>query len=652
MDSFTVLEEKGGGEMFRRIILVLMVVYTLYHVVFALDVLPMLGSGLLSVTQHLGIHLAGILFFTFLLVPAKKSIPKGKPQWYDILLAFAALVPTIHYAIWGEERMLFYSGLSLPRDAVMSWLTILLCIEATRRAVSPIFATLVGIFAIYPMIAAYTPSIFHSSSVSFMREGEFLYIATDGMFGVPVWTSATLLFVFILFSQAMIKIGMGEFINNFATSLFGQVRGGPAKVEVVSSALFGMVSGSAVANVVATGSFTIPMMKSLGYKPHIAAAIEACSSTGGQYMPPVMGSAIFVMCAWINVPYREVIVIAAIPALLYFWAIFIMVDLEAAKTGLMGLPRDRLPSFTKTIKQGWWYSIPISAFIYALTIVKFSAQKSGLYSIFCALFLSLLRRDTRPTLKALVEVCEETIQTMTMIGTACLAAGIMIGCVSLTGFAVRLSEGIVLLSGNNLYLLLLLGAASSMILGMGLPSIPCYIFLALMLAPALVKCGVPTIAAHLFLFYYGVVSFITPPVAMAAYAAAGIAGCSPMKTGYTCMRLGMGAYIIPFAFCTMPAVLLIGSPAEIALAIISLTMGISAIAVGFEGYLFSAISWLERIPLFAAGVMLIADIWMIKLIGLIIIIMFVMVQLVRWRNNRRGLPVTSSLERGFGGKVI
>lgn len=620
--------------MFRKIISVLAVAYTLYHFVFTLDILPMLGSGLLSITQHLGIHLAGVLFFTFLLTRAKKGMRKDKPPWYDILLAFLALVPTIHYAIWGEERMLFYSGLSLPRDAVMAWLTVLLCIEATRRAVSPIFAALVGIFAIYPMTAAYTPWIFHSSSVSFMREGEFLYIASDGMFGVPVWTSATLLLVFILFGQAMIKLGMGEFLINLATSLLGQVRGGPAKVAVISSAFFGMISGSAVANVVATGSFTIPMMKRLGYRPHFAAAVEACASTGGQYMPPVMGAAIFVLCAWISVPYREVIVIAAIPAILYYLAIFIMVDLEAAKTGLVGLPRDQLPSFTKTIERGWWFSIPIAVFLYTLIVLRLSAQKSGLYSIFCALLLSVLRKDTRPSLKALVEVCGETVETMTMIGTACLAAGIMVGCVSLTGFAVTLSSGIVAIAGNNLYLLLLLSAGASMVLGMGLPSIPCYIFLALMVAPALERIGVPTIAAHLFIFYYGVVSFITPPVAMAAYAAAGLAGASPMKTGYSAMRLGIGAYIIPFIFCTQPGLLLIGSISDILIAIITTAIGISAIAIGFEGYTFHNLNLLNRVICLAGGCLLVPRPGILNLIGILLLILFVAIEIVLWRKNK------------------
>lgn len=621
--------------MFRKTVALLAVGYVLYHLFYSLDILPMFGSGALGVTQHLGIHLGGILFFTFLIHPLKASRGKYKPRWYDVVCAFLCLVPTISFTIWGEERTLYYSGLSLPFDAIMAWLTVVLCIEATRRAVSPIFAALVVIFTVYPLIAEHSPWIFHTSSTSFWREGEFLYLAADGMFGIPVWTSATLLLAFILFAQALLRLGMGEFLIDIANGMLGHVRGGPAKVAVVASSFFGMISGSAVANAVAIGSFTIPMMKKIGYRPHIAAAIECCAGTGGQYMPPVMGAAIFVLCAWINMAYRDVIVIAAIPAILYYLALFIQVDLEAAKQGLVGLPRDQLPKVGKAFKTGWWFILPIIVFLFLLLVLGWSAAKSCLYSILVTILLSVLRKSTRPTLKTLELICEETVETMTMIATACLAAGIIIGCVSLTGVALKLSAGLVAIGGNNLVLLLVLGATASIILGMGLSSIPCYIFLALLLAPALERIGIPTIAAHLFVFYYGVLSFITPPVAMAAYAAAGIAQASPIKTGYAAMRFGMAAYIIPFAFCTQPGVLLIGTPAQIVLAIATLTLGISTIAIGFEGYMFARIGWVPRILAFAGGALIISHISTHKIIGCVSIGLFAITQALAFYESRR-----------------
>lgn len=626
---------KKGGMMFKKTLSLLAVGYVLYHLFYSLDILPMFGSGALGVTQHLGIHMGGILFFTFLIHPVKASRGKYKPRWYDVACAFLCLVPTISYAIWGEERTLYSLGLSLPFDAIMGWMTLILCVEATRRAVSPIFATLVAIFAIYPLIAQHSPWIFHTTSTSFWREGEFLYLAADGMFGVPVWTSATLLLAFILFAQALLRLGMGEFLIDLAQGMLGHVRGGPAKVGVVASGFFGMISGSAVANAVAIGSFTIPMMKKIGYRPHIAAAIECCAGTGGQYMPPVMGAAIFVLCAWINMAYRDVIIIAAIPALLYYLALFIQVDLEAAKQGLVGLPKDQLPRVGKTFRKGWWFIVPIILFLVLLIVLGWSAAKSCLYSILLTLLLSVLRKSTRPKLQTLQLICEETAETMTMIATACLAAGIIIGCVSLTGIALKLSAGLVAVGGENLILLLVLGASASLILGMGLSSIPCYIFLALLLAPALERIGIPTICAHLFVFYYGVLSFITPPVAMAAYAAAGIANASPIKTGYAAMRFGMAAYIIPFAFCTQPAILLIGTVTEIIWAIFTVTLGISTIAIGFEGYMFARIGWVPRIFGFAGGALIVSHIPTHKVIGFVLIGIFAITQVLAFRESRK-----------------
>jgi TRAP transporter 4TM/12TM fusion protein len=356
-------------------------------------------------------------------------------------------------------------------------------------------------------------------------------------------------------------------------------------MAIIASGFFGTLSGSAAGNVAATGSFTIPLMKSVGYQPHYAGAVEAVASLGGILMPPVMGAAIFILADFIQMPYIEVIKHAVIPAILYYLALFVMVDQEAVRLGLRGLGRETLPSLGKTLKRGWWYALPVAVLLYLMVVLLYTPQKSIIWALAVLVALAMFRKETRLGPMKLALASEQTLRAMLTIAVAMACAGIILGGFSLTGVGVNISRQLVDISGGNLGILLLLTAVTSFIMGMGIGITGCYVFLAVMVVPSLVMVGVPPIAAHLFMFWWAMVSFITPPVAVLSFVAAGFAGCEPFKLGWQAARLGIIAYVMPFAFVFDPALLIIGTPMEVAVAVTSVAIGTVGLAFGVGGTL-------------------------------------------------------------------
>lgn len=598
----SVKEKKDGLKgKWRVFFLILATVFVLYHLLYLSDLLVTAFAICINPYWHDGIHLSMVLFFVFLLIPAKKNISRPRPPWYDIILAVLALVPSGYFAFFYESEISSFLGLLRPLYVIFGWWLIILLLEASRRLLGWTFVGLVAFFVIYTAYCNYFPGILHGSGYSLSKVGEFMYGSRGAIHGIPLHLSATVIVTFLIFSQLLYISGMGKFVIDLGFSVAGRFRGGPAKAAVIASAGFGMLSATPSGNVATTGSFTIPMMKRLGYKPEFAGAIEAVASTGGMIMPPIMASVVFIMSEYVEIPYFQLIVCLFVPACLYYLALLIMVDTEAIRLRLHGVPKNELPQFMKILRQGFVFIIPVAMLLFLLMVPMYAPHKAAIGAMLSLIILTWFRKEGRIGLKSFINASEKLVLVLLQVAVACAAVGIIIGSVSLTGLGVRMSTELVAISGGILSVLLLLSAATSFVMGMGVGSISCYIFLAVLVAPAMIRLGVLPISAHLFIIYWGVVSFITPPVCMAVFVASGIAESNIMKTGWTAVRLGITAFIVPFAFVYKPALLLQGSSGDIIMTIISCGIGIVAIAYGLGDYFLTRLSRLSRALLLVGG---------------------------------------------------
>ena len=553
--------------------------------------------------QYLSLFLALGLGSVFLAVKTYPKQSGDRVPWYDWLLALGGLAIGLYVTIL-YPTIAYRLGILSPDRWIFGGLAIVLLLEATRRVAGGTLAWLALGVILYTRFAEYMPGIFYSKSPSWARIASYLYLDSNGMLGLPIDVAAGVVVAFILFGQALYAVGGDKFLTDLALIATGRYRGGPAKVSVVSSALFGTVSGSAVANVVVDGAITIPLMKSVGFPAHLAAAIEAVASNGGQITPPVMGAAAFLMAEFLNIPYGQIALAAAVPAMLYYLALFTQIDLESAKRGLLGLPADQIPKFRNVIRLGWVFLIPLSILVYTLMIENWEAGKSGMVAVIGVFVVGALQKETRPSFKKIVAAFEETGKTLLDIAVITALAGIVIGALHLSGFTFKISLLLVTLSGNNIYLLLLITALGCLFLGLPLPTTVVYITLAVLAAPALIQLGVPPLAAHLFLFYFGMVSLITPPDCLPVYIAASFAHANFWQTGWTAMRLGIAAYVVPFIFALHPALIFIGTAKEIVIAILTATVGVVLLAAGCAGYIFRPLTWTKRGLLWLASLML------------------------------------------------
>jgi len=579
------------------------------------------AMGVLVAMQQRAVHLMFVMVLAFLLWPATKKLSKYKLPWYDIVLAMMGASVCL-YILLNYHALIFRAGLPTPTDVYVGIVAILLVLEITRRAVGPELPIVAAVFLLYARFGPYFPGPLVHRGYSVRSIVEHIFLTTEGIFGIPLGVSATFVFLFILYGAFLEKTGVGQFFIDLAFAATGHMRGGPAKTAVLASGLLGSISGSSVANTVTTGAFTIPAMKKVGYSPNFAGAVEAAASTGGQIMPPVMGAAAFIMAEMTGIAYLDIVKSAAIPAVLYFLAVGTMVHFEAVKTGLVGLPKSMLPSAVDTLKRGWHLVIPLVTIVYFLMVGRspfWAAFQSINIAVVVALLGYLLKRDFKSG-KALVlgvpKAFENGARSAVGVAAACACAGIVVGVVTLTGLGLRFSHLVVALAGGNLILTLFFTMIASIILGMGVPTTAKYIILATMAAPALVALGLPLIAAHLFVLYFGIIADITPPVALAAYAGAGIAGGNAMKTGLLAVKLASAAFLIPYIFALSPGLLLVDVTWLEALHnVVTALVGIIALAAAVQGYFVVEARHYERLLLAISAFSLIVPGLVTDLVG-------------------------------------
>jgi len=570
--------------------------------------------------------MAFIMLIGYLVFPAKKGKQRvNYMPWYDIVLMVLGTGAFLYFAINAQTIVANYNINAL--QVCIGIIGILCLAELCRRSVGLPILCVAGVLLVYALIWGSTNPDFFKRITENVR---VLFYSKEGILSTPVNVCSKYIVMFIIFGAFLERTGIGDYFINIANALVGRFSGGPAKVAVVASALEGMVSGSSVANTVGSGAVTIPLMKKTGYKPEFAAAAEASASTGGQIMPPIMGAAAFLMAETVGVPYSNIVVRAILPAALYFAGVFITVHLEAKKEGLRGLSKEELPRLKPLLKQSYLL-LPLLLLIYLVGTSTRSIAYAAAIAIVAVIVVSLLNKGNRITPKRLLEALAAGGQGMITVAVACGVAGIIAGIIGVTGLAYILFNGIVTLAGNQTIIALFLTMLCCIVLGMGVPTTANYCIMAATCAPILVSMGVPIVAAHFFVFYFGIVADLTPPVALAAYAGAAIGQANPMKTAFTATKLAIGAFIVPYVFALNPTMLFIDvtSAWEVVLIIITSLVGIFGVSAALEGYLLRHMSWVERIVCVAGGLLLIypglvTDLIGLALVGTVVAVQFIM----------------------------
>ena len=608
------------------------------------------GFGLLLAQKQGAVHLAFTLALVFLLYPAssKQSQTSGIP-FYDFILGAIGVASALYLVVFFND-LVTRAGLPTQTDLIMGFLLIATLLEATRRISNPVLPCLAIIALLYCYFGRSMPDMLAHRGFNVARIVNHMYLGTEGIFGTPLEVSSTFVFMFILFGAVLEKTGLGKFIIDLSLALAGWSTGGPAKVAVVSSGLMGTVSGSSVANVCTTGMFTIPLMKSVGYEPYFAGAVEAVASTGGQIMPPVMGAAAFIMAQILGVPYIEVAIAAVVPALLYYFAVMVQVHFEACRLGLRGIPWKQLPPLGPLLKSKGFLLIPLVAIIYFL-LAGYTPLKAAFNGILVSFVLSWLNKETRLTPAKLYDAFQSGARSAIGVACACATVGMVVGMGTLTGLALKIAGAIVAMAevspdgslaafGASLFSLapgaevtaetaamaltkiftLFFTMIASLILGMGLPTTANFIVTSTMAAPALFLLGVPPMAAYMFVFYFGIAADLTPPVALAAYAGAGIAGSDPMKTGVTSFKLALAGFLVPYIYVYNPMLLFIDvEPFYMAQAICTALIGVFLLAMFTIGYFKAHLAWYMRVLAFVGAICLLIPGTMSDLFGLVVL---------------------------------
>lgn len=577
----------------------------------------------LNAQVHRTTFIAIVLFLAYLLYPARKNAPKNtnKVPLLDIILAFASAGSFLYMGI-NYSKLVAQAGNYTQIDIIIAMIAIVLLFEACRRVVGVPILVVVCLFIAYAYFGNMIPGTFGHRGFTLQRIATHLYFTTEGIIGTPLAVCSTFIFLFILFGAFLERTGVGQFFIDIANSLAGKATGGPAKVAVISSALQGMITGSSVANTVGSGSFTIPMMKRMGYRPEFAAAVEAAASTGGQIMPPIMGAAAFLMAEMTGIPYSNIVIAAIIPAFLYFSGIMIMVHLEAKRYGLKGLPPEEIPNFFKLMAHYWYLLLPLIILV-TMMMTGYTPARSALVAIVAAIVVSLFRKETRMSPMAFIDALEAGARNIIGVAIACSVAGCIVGIVTLTGIGLKLAGGLLSLSGGNVLLALFFTMIASIVLGMGVPTTANYVIMATITAPVVLQLGIDLLPAHMFVFYFGIVADITPPVALAAYAGSAIARSNPLKTGVQATKLAIAAFLIPYVFALNPSLLLVGAtPLQVITVTATAFVGMFGVASAVEGYLFAHMNPLVRILSIAGGLMLIipgiqTDVIGVVLVGLV-----------------------------------
>nr|WP_303740806.1 TRAP transporter permease [Lutispora saccharofermentans] len=556
--------------------------------------------GVLTALWQRSIHLCFGMLITFMLQSEKAT---GKVKKSINMLLAAVSLTSVAFFIWDFNGIVQRFSQPNTSDMVIGVLLMLLTLEFARRNVGGILPGIAVVFVLYAMLGPYLPGMLWHRGYDLERIITQVSLSTEGIFGVSLGVSANYIFIFVLFGSILSVTDIGKFYIDLAIKGVGKGTGGPAKAAVVSSSLFGSISGSAVANVVGTGVITIPLMKSTGYKPEFAGAVEAVASTGGQIMPPMMGAAAFIMAEILGIPYYKVALGALIPALIYYGSVFAMVHFRAKRSGLTGIDTSYLPGIKEMMKSKGILLLPIVLLIVLLVFLQMSAMKASIYTVIATLLIAAVFSGMR--MKELIAAFEDAAKTSVVVISSTACAGIIVAMINLTGIGLKFSNLMISMAGQNILLILLLLMLASLLMGMGLPTTPCYLILAVLGAPALIRLGVEPLAAHMFVFYFGCISMITPPVALAVYAATSIAESDYWKTAFHALTLGISAFIVPFMFVYNPSLLWIGSPLTIAVTGITAMLGAILLGAGLSGWFLAKTNAVERILLVASGFLLI-----------------------------------------------
>jgi len=658
LDAAAELEKKYDSEMqFRnlsgfaaRLVPALLVALSIFHYYTA-------GFGILTEHWHKAIHVAAVLGLIFLMFPTRRNFGPmiGGIPLYDWAFALLVAAACLYLPIIFDE-LTFRIGMPNTADMVMGTILVVLLLEATRRAMGWVLPAIVIVFILYGLYGNHLTGVLAHPGASWEGFISHVYLTQEGIFGIPVKVVATFVFHFVLFGVLATRMGLGQFFIDLAAIVAGRYPGGPAKVAVVSSAMFGTISGSSIANTVTTGSLTIPAMKRIGYKPHFAGAVEAAASAGGQITPPIMGAAAFVMIEFLNIPLTTLLIAAAIPAFMHFWGVFVQVHFEAKRLGLRGMPEAEIPKLWPTIKNGWPTVIPLVLLV-GVIVEGFTPYLAAFTGITACIVVGFLNPRNRLTLRDLWDAFDIGSRYALAVGAAAAAVGIVVGVVTLTGAGFRISfmvtqaaaqtaeffrpiveilpTSMASMKGLTLFLTLVFVALVCIAMGCGIPTTALYIVLAAIAAPAVQQLGVPPLAAHLFILYYGILADLTPPVCVAAYAAAGIAGSNPFRTGITAFRLGLAKATVPFVFAYSPAMLIMVDGftwGDFLFTTISCAIGVLVLGIGMTGFAFTHMGLGTQAILVISALLMISPNIPMTLTGAVLALP---VFLLNWRKSQR-----------------
>lgn len=630
----------------RILIAVIAVAMALFHL-YTSGVRPLPGI------QQRAIHLAFALALIFLLYPfrSRKGESKEEKETDDkrrlsiLDFVFIALAAAIGVYVTVEyEALSLRTGMPSFLDSMCAVLAILLILEATRRVIGWSILIICGVGFLYLAVGSYLPVYMAHTGFSFEEIVNFNFYSQEGIMGPALSVSSTIIAAFIIFGAFLQVSGSGQLFIDVGMALFGKYRAGPAKASVLADTLFGMITGSQVANVAAVGTFTIPLMKKVGYKAEIAGVIEAVGATGAMMMPPVMGAAAFIIPEIAGGSYLDVCKAAIFPALMFYASLYMIVEIQASKLGLTRIPKEELPRFLVVLKRSGHMILPILVLIYFLIIQKTSAERAAFWGVVSCLLISLLRKETRMSLWKLFTALETGAKGTLLVAICCASAGIITGTVGMSALGERFSEILVTVAGGNLFLLLFLTMLASLIIGLPLPPVTCYLILAVLAAPAMIRSGVHPMAAHLFVFFFGILGNISPPVAPTSFTAAGIAKADPLKVTNLTFLYSLPAWLVPYIFAYSPEIILVGAPGAIILRIVSSFIAIGAMAAAFQGYLFHALKWPMRCAFLVSGLILIYPHWMSDIVGYLLLLVVLASHWFAHRAQRRPVAEAKTLK--------
>lgn len=586
-------------------------------------------------SAHSALHLAFMLIVTFLVTRIGKNSPVAKVPWYDILFIIAGVVGCLYIFIRFPQIWLLQSMFSTPLEQVLGIFTLIVVCESVRRTVGLSMVIIPLIFILHAKFADILPGLLGGLSYSWSRIWAYMYLYDTGIFGMVLEIAATIILGFIVFGSFLQAAGAGKFFTDLGMALVGRLKGGPAKVTLITTGLLGMITGSPLANAGTIGPLTMPLMRRSGYKAEYSAGVLSVGATGAILVPPVMGAVAFLMAHYSGHSYGRICLAAILPAILYYACIYFQMDFKVSKEKLISvLSKEEIPRFGKVIREGWLFFIPLAVLVYLLMVMDYDATLSVLYATGTLIIVSFFKKETRLTPGKIIVALENTAKTMISITPVCAIVGIITGSVAVTGLGINLSVLLTDVAGGNLFILALLAWAAGYIAGMGIAVILTYILMALLIAPAIMDLGPPALAVHMFIFYATMSMFFTPPQCPAVWVAAGIARAKNLLSAIHAMRLGIVAYLIPFVILFKPSLVLIGTPMEVALAVITSLLGALFIAAGVEGYLLKEAPLWQRILFLAGGLCLFVPDWTTDLLGFLAALI---VTLIQWKSKRTQL---------------